>query len=276
MQTTPTKPKRYARPGTVSLVGAGPGDPELLTVKAVRAIESADLIVFDNLVSEEIRALFPAQTETLYVGKAKGKHSSTQDEINVLLIQAALSGKNVCRVKGGDSFVFGRGGEEMLMLAEQGIDVKVVPGITAASGCTTYAQIPLTHRGLAQGCTFITAHADKSLDLNWEALANLDQTLVVYMGLSKTDLIRERLIQGGMSPSTPIAFIEKGCTPSQRLFVGELDKLSEIKQHHDIQSPALIVIGKVVSVASEMQKLAQLQDQFGDVSIEQMALQRIA
>lgn len=246
------------RPGVVSLVGAGPGDPDLLTVKAVRVIKQAKFIVYDNLVSEEIQALFPADAKRLYVGKAKGMHSATQDEINNILIKYALSGVDVCRIKGGDSFVFGRGGEEMLLLAQKGISVDVVPGITAASGCTTYSQIPLTHRGLAQGCTFITAHADKKLDINWSALAQLNQTLVIYMGLSKTDLITEQLIQGGMDSETPVAFLENGCTPKQRTFTGQLKELTQIKQDHDIQSPALIVIGNVVSVASQMQWLEQL------------------
>lgn len=245
-------------PGTVTLVGAGPGDPDLLTVKAARAIQQARLIVFDNLVSEEIRSLFPSRAKTLYVGKAKGHHSATQDEINDLLIKYALSGVDVCRVKGGDAFIFGRGGEEMLLLAKKGIPVDVIPGITAASGCTSYAQIPLTHRGLAQGCTFITAHADKQLELNWSALAKLNQTLVIYMGLSKTDMISDELLKGGMTADMPVAFVENGCTPEQRIFTGQLSELSQLKQQHDIQSPALIVIGKVVTVASQMQWLEQL------------------
>jgi uroporphyrin-III C-methyltransferase len=248
----------YVNPGVVTLVGAGPGDPDLLTVKAVRAIEEAQLIIYDNLVSQQIRDTFPKQAETMYVGKAKGAHSSTQEDINQQLIEHALQGKNVCRIKGGDSFVFGRGGEEMLQLAQKGIHVDIIPGITAASGCTTYAQIPLTHRGLAQGCTFITAHADKQLDLNWTALATLNQTLVIYMGLSKSKMISDNLVKGGMASTTPAAFIENGCTPQQRIFIGELGELDQIKQDNQIQSPALIVIGKVVSVAQQMQWLEQL------------------
>ncbi|MDB1124473.1 uroporphyrinogen-III C-methyltransferase [Vibrio algarum] len=250
--------KHYMSPGVVTLVGAGPGDPDLLTIKAAKAIEQAELIIFDNLVSEAIRATFPAHAETYYVGKAKGHHSATQNDINQLLIKHAKQGKNVCRIKGGDSFVFGRGGEEMLLLAQKGIHVDVIPGITAASGCTTYAQIPLTHRGLAQGCTFITAHADKQLDLDWSALAKLNQTIVIYMGLSKSQLISDKLIKGGMPSNTPSAFIENGSTPQQRVFIGELAELEEIQQKNHIQSPALIVIGKVVSVAKQMQWLEQL------------------
>ncbi|MPW35980.1 uroporphyrinogen-III C-methyltransferase [Vibrio sp. B1Z05] len=244
--------------GRVTLVGAGPGDPDLLTVKAYRAITQAQFIMYDNLVSEQIRALFPKDAKTVFVGKAKGKHSATQPDINDLLLDAALKGEHVCRVKGGDSFVFGRGGEEMLMLAKQGVEVDVIPGITAASGCTSYANIPLTHRGLAQGCTFITAHADKKLDINWDALAQLKQTLVFYMGLSKTDMLMEKLLSGGMSKETPVAFIENGCTPNQRVHIGKLDQLTALKTQHQIQSPALIVVGEVVSIAEQMNWLSQL------------------
>ncbi|PWI33553.1 uroporphyrinogen-III C-methyltransferase [Vibrio albus] len=276
MSISHTHPGTFTRQGTVTLVGAGPGDPELLTVKAARAIQQAGFIVFDNLVSEEIRALFPSHAETLYVGKSKGQHSSTQDEINDILIKYAQSGIDVCRVKGGDSFVFGRGGEEMLLLAQKGIKVDVIPGITAASGCTTYAQIPLTHRGLAQGCTFITAHADKKLDLNWPALAQLNQTLVIYMGLSKTDMITNQLIEGGMDAETPVAFIENGCTPEQRIFTGQLKQLSQLKQQHQIQSPALIVIGQVVSVANQMQWLEQLAERAGTQELAEHKLKMSA
>ncbi|UGA55642.1 uroporphyrinogen-III C-methyltransferase [Vibrio sp. VB16] len=249
--------RHCSKTGTVSLVGAGPGDPDLLTVKAARAIEQAELIVFDNLVSDAIRATFPRHAKTLYVGKAKGLHSATQNNINQILVEHALQGKNICRIKGGDSFIFGRGGEEMLLLTQKGIHVDVIPGITAASGCSTYANIPLTHRGLAQGCTFITAHADKQLDLNWSALAKLNQTLVIYMGLSKSRLISDRLIEEGLPRNTPAAFIENGCTPEQRVFTGELGELEQMMQNNQIQSPALIVIGKVVSINQQMQWLEQ-------------------
>ncbi|MGR5119056.1 uroporphyrinogen-III C-methyltransferase [Vibrio astriarenae] len=245
--------------GHITLVGAGPGDPDLLTIKAMKAIENAECIIFDNLVSREIRQLFPQSAQQIYVGKAKNHHSSTQDEINHTLLNCAQQGLRVCRVKGGGSFVFGRGGEEMLFLAKHGIKVNVVPGITAASGCTTYANIPLTHRGLAQGCTFITAHADKDLSLNWDALATLNQTLVVYMGLSKTQWLSDKLSACGMCPSTPVALIERGCTPDQRIVTGTLETLTQLKEQHAIQSPALIVIGRVVSVSQQMSWLEQLQ-----------------
>lgn len=246
----------------VSLVGAGPGDPDLLTLKALKAIQTAEVIVYDNLVSPAIRALFPAKASQVYVGKMKGCHRFKQDDINLLLANFAEQGKTVCRVKGGDAFVFGRGSEEMLYLAKAGIEVDVVPGITAASGCSTYANIPLTHRGLAQGCTFITAHADKELNVQWQALADLKQTLVIYMGLTKTDQIQNSLMAAKMSPYTPVAVIEKGCTPTQRTLIGELKDLSDLVTEHQVQSPALIVIGEVVNVSAQMSQLTnQIQRQ---------------
>ena len=246
--------------GSVTLVGAGPGDPDLLTVKAVKAIQNSDVIIYDNLVSKEIRELFPVQSSHLYVGKAKHQHSFSQDEINQLIADYASKGKSVCRLKGGDAFIFGRGGEEMLFLAKRGINVEVIPGITAASGCTTYANIPLTHRGTAQGCTFITAHADKKLDINWQALAELNQTLVVYMGLTKAHSIQNQLINAGMPFNKPVAIIERGCTPQQRTITGNLVELGDMVFKHNVQSPALIVIGDVVNVASQMNWLSQLQE----------------
>lgn len=245
----------FTQKGTVSLVGAGPGDPDLLTIKALRTIQNADVIVFDNLVSQAIRGLFPADTQTIYVGKSKACHSATQQEINQILITLAEQGKQICRLKGGDSFVFGRGGEEMLELLECGIEVDVVPGITAASGCTTYANMPLTHRGLTQGCTFITAHAGKELEHNWRALAQLNQTLVVYMGVSKCELVVDALIKNGLSGDTPAAFIEKGCTVDQRTIVGTLNSLCDLRDTHQVCSPALIVIGETVAVAQQVEQL---------------------
>ncbi len=259
--------------GRVLLVGAGPGDPNLLTIGAMKAIQTADVIVYDNLVSAEIRELFPVSTQKKYVGKAKGQHSSTQEQINQILIDFANKGHTVCRVKGGDSFVFGRGGEEMLCLAQSGIKVEVIPGITAASGCTSYANIPLTHRGLAQGCTYITAHAEKDLDIQWQALAQLNQTLVIYMGLSKVALISNNLIDAGMSRDMPVALIEKGCCPEQRTFTGQLDQLVNLKETHQVSSPALIVIGKVVSVAEQMKWLEQV-NHLGQLSEQEQEITR--
>lgn len=238
--------------GQVWLVGAGPGDPDLLTLKALRAIESADVILYDKLVSKEIRALFPRKTPAFYVGKEKGRHSVPQDELNQLLVAQASQGLKVCRLKGGDAFVFGRGGEEMLVLQRAGIAVEVVPGITAASGCSTYAGIPLTHRGLSQGCTLVTAHAEKRLDVDWHALARLDHTLVFYMGLSRAGLISERLCGAGLDGDTPVALIENGCCPQQRVVRGRLADLATLVAAEQVAAPALIVVGRVVDLAQSL------------------------
>jgi uroporphyrin-III C-methyltransferase len=238
--------------GRVSLVGAGPGDVDLLTVKALRIIKTADLIIYDRLVSQEICALFPAATPALYVGKAKSEHSVEQFKINQLLIEQALMGKNICRLKGGDAFIFGRGGEEMLSIKQQGIEVDIVPGITAASGCSTYAGIPLTHRGVSQGCTFVTAHAESELQINWQALASLDHTLVFYMGLSKAAMISLALIGAGLDAQTPVALVERGCSRQQRVIRGDLSELSHLVSQHQLMSPTLILVGKVVNLASQL------------------------
>lgn len=241
-----------SKPGKVSLVGAGPGDPGLLTVKALKIIKNSDFILYDRLVSKEILELFPAKTPAMYVGKQKSNHSIPQDELNDLLVAKALQGLNICRLKGGDSFVFGRGGEEMLKLKSAGIEVEVVPGITAASGCTSYSGIPLTHRGISQGCTMVTAHGEKELNLNWEHLAKVDHTLVFYMGLSKSQMISNQLLHHGMSGSTPVALIENGCCPQQRVVRGQLQELPLLAEREKVQSPALIIVGEVVSLADEL------------------------
>lgn len=242
-------------PGKVYLVGAGPGDAGLLTVKAVNAIEQADVIFYDQLVSAEIRALFPKTTPSIYVGKVKHHHSVAQVDLNRMLIEHARRGLNVCRVKGGDPFVFGRGSEELLALRKAGCDAEVIPGITAASGCTAAADIPLTHRGIAQGCTFVTGHGEKELQLNWSALAELNHTLVFYMGVSKADSIQAHLLDAGMRGDTPAAYIENGCRVHQRVVVTRLSQLAESGIASAIQSPALIVVGQVVLIAHQLQQL---------------------
>jgi uroporphyrin-III C-methyltransferase len=256
------KQKKLNYIGRVFLTGAGPGDPDLLTLKALKAIQSSDIIVYDNLVSDEIKALFPSQALAINVGKSKGNHSASQLEINEILIHHALNGSDICRIKGGDPFIFGRGGEEMIELSNHGIEVKVIPGITSASGCTSYSNIPLTHRGVSQGCTFITAHAETHLSVNWQALAQLNQTIVVYMGLSKTDEITQHLVDAGLSKETPVAIIEKGCCPEQRTIRGTLSKLTSLKQKYDVRSPALIVIGEVVNIHTQLEEHAELDSQF--------------
>lgn len=251
------KNSQEARAGKVWLVGAGPGDAELLTLKAVRAINSADVIFFDYLVSEEIRALFPKNIPSFYVGKAKNKHSIAQDDLNQLLVNQAKLGLNVCRIKGGDPFVFGRGGEELLELRTAGIDAEVIPGITSASGCSTYADIPLTHRGLSQGCTFVTGHAEKRLDLNWDALAQLKHTLVFYMGLTRASDIAEKLLAGGMAADTPVAIIENGCRKDQRNIISNLNEFPADVLREQVQSPALIIVGEVVRMKEKLQVTVQ-------------------
>lgn len=244
---------RVARTGKVWLVGAGPGDADLLTLKALRAINSADIIFYDQLVSEEICALFPKDTPALYVGKVKNNHSIPQQDLNKLLVNQAQLGLTVCRIKGGDPFVFGRGGEELLELRKAGIEAEVIPGITSASGCSTYADIPLTHRGLSQGCTFVTGHAEKSLDVNWEALAQLNHTLVFYMGLTRAGEISEKLLAGGLAADTPVAIIENGCRKNQRDIISDVANFPEVVLREQVQSPSLIIVGQVVKLKQELQ-----------------------
>lgn len=238
--------------GKVWLVGAGPGDADLLTIKALRAINTADIIFYDQLVSEEIRALFPKTTPALYVGKVKNHHSIPQQDLNKLLVNQAQLGLTVCRIKGGDPFVFGRGGEELLELRSAGIDAEVIPGITSASGCSTYADIPLTHRGIAQGCTFVTGHAEKTLDVNWNALAQLNHTLVFYMGLTRAGDISENLLANGLAPNTPVAIIENGCRKNQRDIISDLCSFPEAVLQEQVQSPALIIVGHVVALKAQL------------------------
>ncbi len=244
---------KKSRAGKVWLVGAGPGDAELLTLKALRAINEADIIFFDYLVSAEIRALFPKNTPALYVGKAKNQHSIAQQDLNQLLVEQAQMGLKVCRLKGGDPFVFGRGGEELLELRSAGIEAEVVPGITSASGCSTYANIPLTHRGISQGCTFVTGHAEKSLDVNWKALAQLNHTLVFYMGLTRAEEISSQLLAGGLDASTPVAIIENGCRSNQRDIITDLSDFPAAVVREQVQSPALILVGEVVNLKQQLE-----------------------
>ncbi len=244
---------KKSRLGKVWLVGAGPGDAELLTVKAMRAINTADIIFYDYLVSADIRALFPKNVPAHYVGKAKNQHSIAQEDLNQLLVKQAQLGLTVCRIKGGDPFVFGRGGEELLELRSAGIEAEVIPGITSASGCSTYADIPLTHRGLSQGCTFVTGHAEKSLDVNWDALAQLNHTLVFYMGLTRADEIAAKLLAGGLAADTPVAIIENGCRKDQRDIISTLNEFPAAVIREQVQSPALIIVGEVVRMKEKLQ-----------------------
>ncbi|MGQ7242313.1 uroporphyrinogen-III C-methyltransferase [Salinicola sp. V024] len=242
------------RRGHVSLVGAGPGDPELLTLKALRQLQRADVVIHDRLVSQEILALIDPSARRFYVGKARSRHSVPQEGINQALVDWAKAGNRVVRLKGGDPFIFGRGGEELEALVAADIDFDVVPGITAASGCAAYAGIPLTHRDHAQSVRFVTGHLKNgSCDLDWTALARGDQTLVFYMGLGALDLIRERLMAYGLDGATPLALIEQGTTANQRVHLGTLSRLPDSLGAHQPRPPTLIVVGSVVELASRLE-----------------------
>ncbi len=239
--------------GRVYLVGAGPGDPELLTVKALRLMQTADVIVHDRLVSKEILSLIPSQTRRVYVGKARGRHHCSQSQINELLLILALTNEIVVRLKGGDPYMFGRGGEEARYLISRGVSVRVVPGLTAAVA-SGYAGIPLTYRGMANAVTFVTGHCRDNLplELDWSALANEKTTLVIYMGLGHRQEISARLIQAGRKPETSVILIENGTTVRQRQHITTLAELPTDPVAASFRPPTLIVIGCVVELAGEL------------------------
>ncbi|WP_291373395.1 siroheme synthase CysG [Acinetobacter sp. UBA6720] len=240
--------------GEVYLVGAGPGDPELLTLKALRLMQQADVVIYDRLVSPAIMELCRRDATKIYVGKARSNHAVPQEGINALLVEYASKGQRVCRLKGGDPFIFGRGGEEIQELFASGVPFQVVPGITAASGCSAYAGIPLTHRDYAQSVRFLTGHLKEgSPELPWDELVYQNQTLVLYMGLVGLEKICEKLIAHGQRPDMPVALISKGTTPEQKVVVGTLaDIASKVEEHH-IQAPTLTIIGDVVSLREQLQ-----------------------
>ena len=239
----------------VYLIGAGPGDPELLTVKAVRILKNADVVVYDRLVSKEIMDLVPTGTARIDVGKQPCTHPVPQDDINALLVRLAEEGKRrVVRLKGGDPFTFGRGGEESLALSRHGINVEVIPGVTAASGCAAALGIPLTHRGLATGVRYVTGHCRDGvhLDLNWKSLADPDTTLVIYMGLINIAKIRDELIKAGLPADTPAGAIERGTTEDQRTILTTLKELPDCIEAADLKAPSLLIIGRVVGLAPDL------------------------
>lgn len=237
--------------GEVALIGAGPGDPELLTVKALNFLQQADVVLYDYLVSEQIMSLVPTDTRCICVGKKAGYHSVPQEETNQLLVEFAKKGNRVARIKGGDPFVFGRGGEELEALFDANVPFQVVPGITAAAGATAYAGIPLTHRDYAQSAMFITGHLKADGDQqDWSTLAKGNQTLVIYMGLMKSQYIQNQLIHHGRNAETPVAIIERGTQVKQRVLEGTLSELAELAK--DAQSPSLIVIGEVVLLSKKL------------------------
>ncbi|HEY9135877.1 MAG TPA: siroheme synthase CysG [Pseudomonadales bacterium] len=248
--------------GEVYLVGGGPGDPDLLTFRALRLMQQADVVLYDRLVAPQIVNLCRRDAEKIYVGKARDKHLVPQGDINALLIKLAKEGKRVCRLKGGDPFIFGRGGEEIDQLAEQGIPFQVVPGITAASGCASYAGIPLTHRDYSQSVRFITGHLkDGAPDLNWQGLIQDRETLVFYMGLIGLEKICSSLIAHGMSADMPIALVEKGTTSQQRVITATLATMHDKIKSYDVHAPTLIIVGQVVKLREKLNWFEQLNQQ---------------
>ncbi|AOY87590.1 uroporphyrinogen-III C-methyltransferase [Marinobacter salinus] len=239
--------------GEVSLVGAGPGDPELLTLKAWRLITSAEVVLYDRLVSPEILSLVPQTAEMIHVGKQRSNHVLPQDQINQRLVDLARKGYRVVRLKGGDPFIFGRGGEEIETLAASGVRFQVVPGITAASGCAAYAGIPLTHRDHAQSVRFVTGHLkNDTCDLPWKDFVQNNQTLVFYMGLVGLPIICRQLVGHGMSPDMPVALVSKGTTPDQVVISGSLaDIVDQVNAEH-VQPPTLVIIGHVVALRDRL------------------------
>lgn len=239
--------------GEVYLVGAGPGDPDLLTFRALRLIQSADIVFYDRLVGERILELLPADAERYYVGKARSDHAVPQERINQLLVEHAQRGQRVLRLKGGDPFIFGRGGEELETLADSQVAFQVVPGITAAGGCAAYAGIPLTHRDHAQSVRFVTGHLkDGTCHLPWHELVHPDQTLVIYMGLAGLPQICQQLMAAGMPANTPIGLIEKGTRPDQQVHVSTLEKMPAYLEQHTIEPPTLTIVGSVVTLSSRL------------------------
>lgn len=245
------------RPARVTLVGAGPGDPELLTVKAANALRGASLVLYDHLVSKAVLGLVPAEADLVYVGKESGHHTLPQEGIIELMVRLAKSGRRLVRLKGGDPYIFGRGGEEAQALAAAGIPFDVIPGISAAQGASAASGIPLTHRDHAESLVYATGHLrgegeSRSVDLDWTLLSRPRQTVVIYMGVGTLPVISAQLQAHGLPGDTPAAIVERATLPDQRTVVGTLARLPEIARAHDVRTPALIIIGTVVSLQSTL------------------------
>jgi len=239
--------------GEVYLVGTGPGDPDLLTFRALRLMQQADVVLYDRLIGDGILNLVRRDASRIYVGKMKEDHTVAQEEISEMLVRLAQEGKRVLRLKGGDPFVFGRGGEEIATLAENGVAFQVIPGVTAANGCSTYAGIPLTHRDHAQGYIVVTGHEkDGELNLNWDSLIQPRQTVVIYMGLTSLGSITEGFLKHGADPATPAAVVENGTREGQRVITGTLESLQDKSAAAEIKSPALIIVGSVVNLRDKL------------------------
>jgi len=248
-----TNPQSDRVGGEVYLVGAGPGDPDLLTLRALRLMHKADVVLYDQLVSPEILLKLRPDAQKIYVGKRSADHAMPQETINEMLVRLAKEGKRVLRLKGGDPFIFGRGGEELESLAAAGIPFQIVPGITAASGCASYAGIPLTHRDYSQSVRFLTGHTkDGRVPLEWDILVKEQQTLVFYMGLAGLPFICDQLLKHGMSSTTPAAVIQQGTTQNQKVVVGSLDRIAGLAVEKEIQAPTIIIIGEVVKLQKSL------------------------
>ena len=253
MEPNPSSAESARASGTVYLVGCGPGDPELLTLRAYRLMQSADVALYDHLVSDEVMALLPAGVRRIYVGKERDRHTMPQEAINQLLVRLAREGNRVLRLKGGDPFIFGRGGEEIDTLAAQGVAFEVVPGITAALGVASYAGIPLTHRDCAQSCLFVTGHRkEDGYEMDWHALTRPRQTVVVYMGLLGLPMLCDGLVAHGMPAETPAAVIQQGTTRDQRVVTGTLGTLPQAVADAMLTPPTLMIIGDVVRLRERL------------------------
>ena len=253
LQATLAQSRAKGDQGEVYLVGAGPGDPDLLTFRALRLMQQADVVLYDRLVTKEIMRLVRQDAERIHVGKKRSDHTMPQEEISRLMVTLAQQGKRVLRLKGGDPFIFGRGGEEIAELAAAGIPFQIVPGITAASGCAAYAGIPLTHRDYAQQVSFVTAHCQRSVDrVDWTALGQSTHTVVFYMGVAQLPLIEARLLAAGRAPHTPVALIERGSTAAQRVVLADLQSLAAAGRAQQIAAPALVVVGEVAALGESL------------------------